>query len=212
MQGSWTVPAGILVALPAALPLAHGALVEPTAVAVHDVRHAGIRAGEKIVVVGGGPIGLLVALVAASVGAAVVTFEVDARRRMVAAELGLTVVDPAAQEPTSFVNDWTSTAGADVAFEVSGSAAGVNTAVEVLAARGRLVMVAIHAVAREVNLFRLFWRELTIVGARVYERQDFERAVELMAGGDIPAERLTSNIVPLEEVDRAFHALEVAAK
>ena len=60
----WNVPQEVLVAVPAALSLEHGALAEPTAVAVHDVRRAGLRDGERAVVVGGGPIGLLVACVA----------------------------------------------------------------------------------------------------------------------------------------------------
>src|SRR5437762_4202393 len=60
LQGSWTVPARLLVRLPPDLPLRHAALVEPTAVAVHDVRRSGLVSGEKALVVGGGPIGLLI--------------------------------------------------------------------------------------------------------------------------------------------------------
>jgi len=70
------------------------------------------------------------------------------------------------------------------------------------------VMVAIHSVPREVDLFRLFWRELTVIGARVYEREDFERAVQLVANGQIPASELITRIVPLDEVASAFAALE----
>ena len=84
------------------------------------------------------------------------------------------------------VDEWTGGAGADVAFEVSGSAGGVTTATHALGVRGRLVMVAIHSTPREVDLFRVFWRELTVIGARVYERQDFETAVRLVSTGDIP--------------------------
>ncbi len=69
MQSSWTVPARLLVRLPDDLPLDHAALVEPTAVAVHDVRRGAVTAGERVVVVGGGPVGLLVSLVAQQTGA-----------------------------------------------------------------------------------------------------------------------------------------------
>ena len=65
-------------------------------------------------------------------------------------------------------------AGADVAFEVSGAAAGVLGAIDLAKVRGTLVVVAIHPPPREVNLHRFFWRELTLLGARVYERADFE--------------------------------------
>jgi (R,R)-butanediol dehydrogenase / meso-butanediol dehydrogenase / diacetyl reductase len=208
MQASWTVPARLLVRLPDGLPLAYAALVEPTAVAVHDVRRGQVRAGEKVVVVGGGPVGLLVASVAGSAGADVLVLELDERRREVASRIGLNTMDPTTQDVAKHVEEWTAGAGADVAFEVSGSASGVATATDVLAVRGRLVMVAIHSVPREVNLFRLFWRELTVLGARVYEREDFERAAELVATGEVPAAELISWIVPLDDVALAFAALE----
>jgi 2-desacetyl-2-hydroxyethyl bacteriochlorophyllide A dehydrogenase len=208
LQGSWTVPARLLVRLPPDLPLDRAALVEPTAVAVHDVRRAGLVAGAKAIVVGGGPVGLLVARVAAVEGVDVMVVELDARRRAVAERLGLSAVDPAVEDVPAVVDRWTAGAGAPVAFEVSGSAAGVGLATEVLATRGVLVMVAIHSVPRAVDLFRLFWRELTIIGARVYERRDFEHAVDLVARGDVPAELLISRVVPLDEVNVAFDALE----
>ncbi|HTJ72527.1 MAG TPA: alcohol dehydrogenase catalytic domain-containing protein [Actinospica sp.] len=208
MQRRWVVPADTLVPLPADLPLDVAALVEPTAVAVHDVARAGLEAGERAVVVGGGPVGLLIALVARTTGADVRVVELSTGRRRIAQELGLTTWDPAADDVSELVEQWTGGAGADVAFEVSGAAAGVSTAVDVLAVRGRLCQVAIHAKPREVNLHRFFWRELTLVGARLYDRGDFERAVALIADGSIPARALISRVVPLAEAPAAFEALE----
>jgi (R,R)-butanediol dehydrogenase / meso-butanediol dehydrogenase / diacetyl reductase len=212
MQASWTVPARLLVRLPENLPLLYGALVEPTAVAVHDVRRGHVRAGEKVVVVGGGPVGLLVALVAGAAGADVLVLELDAQRRAVASRIGLNPMDPARSNVAGFVEEWTSGAGADVAFEVSGSVSGVTTATHVLSVRGRLVMVAIHPVPRYVDLFRVFWRELSVIGARVYEREDFDRAVDLVAGGQIPAAELVSRVVPLDKAASAFAALEAGGE
>ena len=54
----------------------------------------------------------------------------------------------------------------------------------------------------------MFWRELTLIGARVYERADFERAVELVAAGAMPADRLISRVEPLQRTADAFDALE----
>jgi (R,R)-butanediol dehydrogenase / meso-butanediol dehydrogenase / diacetyl reductase len=208
MQASWTVPADLLVRLPDDLSLRHGALVEPTAVAVHDVRRSGVRPGEHVVVIGAGPVGLLIACVARDAGAEVVVVEIEAHRRSVAEGLGLHTVDPTTVDIGAHVGRWTGGAGAAVAFEVSGSAAGVTTAVDVLAVRGRLVMVAIHPTPREVDLHRIFWRELEIRGVRVYERADFEEAVRLLAVGAVPAARLISTVVPLDDVTAAFDALE----
>jgi (R,R)-butanediol dehydrogenase / meso-butanediol dehydrogenase / diacetyl reductase len=211
LQRLWTVPARTLVRLPDAMSLQHAALVEPTAVAVHDVRRAGLVAGEKTVVVGGGPVGFLIAIVARETGADVLVIEPNAYRRELAEALGLRTLDPAAVDVTATVTEWTAGAGAAVAFEVSGAAAGVTAAVDALAVRGRLVLVAIHGTPREVNLHRFFWRELTLIGARLYHREDFERAVELVAAGVIPAAQLISAIVPLSEGRTAFELLEGGA-
>ncbi|BBC31898.1 Molecular chaperone GroES [Streptomyces graminofaciens] len=208
MQQRWTVPATTLIRLPEALALDRAALVEPTAVAVHDVGRAGVKEGERVVVVGGGPVGILIALVARAAGADVRIAELSAHRRALAEESGLTAWDPAVDDVPELVREWTGDAGADVAFEVSGAAAGVGTAVEVLGVRGRLCLVAIHPRPREINLHRFFWRELTLVGARLYDRSDFEKAVALVADGTVPADRLISKVVPLTEAPAAFEALE----
>ncbi|MGK3204258.1 zinc-dependent alcohol dehydrogenase [Amycolatopsis sp. MEPSY49] len=208
MQTSWTVPAETLVRLPYDLRLDHAALVEPVAVAVHDVRRADLRAGERVLVVGGGPIGLLIAIVARRSGAAVLLAEPDPFRRSVAEGLSLTPLDPRAEDFSATVDRQTGGAGVAVAFEVSGAEAGVATAVGALATRGRLVQVAIHPVPRPVDLHRFFWRELTLVGARLYDRDDFTAAVGLLGEGAIPAAALISRTEPLERAADAFAALE----
>jgi 2-desacetyl-2-hydroxyethyl bacteriochlorophyllide A dehydrogenase len=208
MQEFWNVRANLLIPLPINLDLAHAALVEPTAVAVHDVRRADLRPGQRALVVGGGPIGQLIALVARQAGADVLLVEPDPYRRELAASFGQQTADPNARDALC---DWHQGEYADVAFEVSGVTAGMATAVEELGPRGRLVLVAIHPQPREVNLHRFFWRELTLLGARLYERTDVETAVQLIAGGTIPAPSLISTIEPLERVGEAFTALQAGA-
>jgi 2-desacetyl-2-hydroxyethyl bacteriochlorophyllide A dehydrogenase len=208
LQQYWNVPASTLVRLPSGVSLRDAALVEPVAVAVHDVRRSELGDGDKAVVIGAGPIGVLIATVAVAFGAEVVIAEIDPARRATAAGLGLATLDPTSVEQAAWVEEWTGGAGADVVFEVSGSAAGVQAATDLVKVRGTLVVVAIHAQPRPLDLHRVFWRELRILGARVYERPDFERAAELVAEGTIPAEELVTAIVPLTEVQSAFGILE----
>ena len=208
LQEHWNVPASTLVRLPAGVSLRDAALVEPVAVAVHDVRRSELGPGDRAVVIGAGPIGVLIATVAAAFGAEVVIAEIDANRRSAAAEMGLRTLDPSAVDQVAWVEEWTGGAGADVVFEVSGSAAAVLGATSLAKVRGTLVVVAIHSQPRPLDLHRLFWRELRILGARVYERRDFERAVELVAEGAIPADRLITRVVPLAETASAFETLE----
>jgi len=208
LQRFWNVDADVLVALPDTLRLDHAALVEPVAVAVHDVRRGEVSTGDHVVVIGGGPIGVLIATVAKHSGAQVVVVEVDAGRRAAIAELGFQVLDPTTTDQAGWVNDWTAGAGADVAFEVSGAAAAVLGSTELVKVRGTVVVVAIHPQPRPINLQRVFWRELRILGARVYERADFERAIELLDSGVIPANALISSIQPITDTAAAFADLE----
>jgi 2-desacetyl-2-hydroxyethyl bacteriochlorophyllide A dehydrogenase len=208
MQASWTVSQDALVALPATLSLQAGALAEPAAVAVHDVRRSGLRESEHALVVGGGPIGLLIACVARAHGADVVLLELSEARRAFAETLGLRASDPREGDLEALIADWTGGKGADVAFEVSGAAAGIETAIQSLSARGRLVVVAIHSTPPPVNLFRVFWRELTLIGARVYQRDDFEEALRLLDSGAIPAAQMVTAVEPLGKVAAAFAELE----
>lgn len=208
LQSRWNVPAATLVRLPDDLDLQIAALAEPVAVAVHDVRRGEVAAGDKVVVIGGGPIGLLIASVARVEGADVRIIELDATRSQVARELGFDVIDPRAEDQQATVEAWTGGAGADVVFEVSGAPAAVLGATSLAKVRGTIVIVAIHPDPRPLDLQRVFWRELRILGARVYERRDFERAVDLLTAGSIPHETMITDVLPLDQTQAAFEQLQ----
>src|SRR5207244_155723 len=97
-QSSWTVPAFTLHRLPPGVDLKPAALVEPLAVACHDVRRGSLAPGDRVVVIGGGPIGLLIALVARAGDADVLLSEPNELRRGLAQELGLATADPAREQ------------------------------------------------------------------------------------------------------------------
>lgn len=208
LQRTWVVPADRLVVLDPDLDLQAAALVEPLAVAVHDVRRAEVAEGEQVLVVGGGPVGLLIALVARARGAEVRVSETDDVRRSLAQQMGLKTWDPRAVDVAEEIATWTRGNGVAVAFEVSGVPVGMDTVVASLAVRGRLCLVAIHPQRREVDLHRFFWRELTLVGARLYGREDFEEAAGLVADGSVPVSDLISRVVTLEKGADAFGLLE----
>jgi 2-desacetyl-2-hydroxyethyl bacteriochlorophyllide A dehydrogenase len=196
-QSSWTVPAFTLHRLPPSVDLRLAALTEPLAVACHDVRRGEIRPGETAVVLGGGPIGLLIALVARAAGARVVVSEINPRRLAFARSLGFEA------EPVPQLDD----AGADVVFEVSGSPAAALAMTELAALRGRIVVVAIHPEPPAVRHIDNFWKELDMRGARVYEPEDYERAIELVAAGALPLEQLITRVEPLERLPAVFAEL-----
>ena len=208
LQGMWTVPAHTLHRLPDSLALREGAMVEPVAVACHDVRMSDLKDGEFAAVIGGGPIGILVALVAQARGARVVMAEVNAFRLQLARDLGIDAINPLETDLPQLVNERTGGAGADVVFEVSGSQAGADTMTKLPRTRGRIVVVAIYGEAPKVDLFRFFWRELKLSGARVYEPEDFELAIELASTGRLPLAKLITDVLPLAGLEEAMHRME----
>lgn len=208
LQASWTVPAFTVHKLPLGVDLKLAALVEPLAVACHDVRMAVVAPGELAVVLGGDPIGMLIAMVARNAGARVVVSELSGFRLEFARSLGFEAVDPRAVDLAQFVREHSGDSGADVVFEVSGAKAAILSTTELLRIRGRPLLVAIYPQPAEINLFHFFWKELRLQGARVYEREDYEHAIELLAGGTLPLSRMISAVLPLREIAQAFTTLE----
>ena len=211
-QSHWTVPAYTLHRLPDSLSLRHGALIEPLAVACHDVRLADVSAGDEVVVLGGGPIGMLVALAARHEGANVLVSEINPYRVDLARKLGFGALNPLEGDLPAEVMRRTGGAGADIVFEVSGSQAGASVMTELLRTRGLAVVVAIFAQPPKLDLFRFFWRELRLQGVRVYEHQDFAAAIELAASGALPLDELITDIRPLSALKSGFEDMEAGGQ
>lgn len=207
-QNYWTVPAYTLHRIPANLSLKHAALIEPLAVACHDVRLAEVQAGDEVVVLGGGPIGMLVALVARHAGAEVIVSEINPYRVALARSIGLEAVNPRETDLVELVMRRTKGKGAEIVFEVSGSQAGADIMTELLRTRGLAVVVAIFAQKPKIDLFRFFWRELRLKGVRVYESQDFAAAIALAAEGALPLDELITDIRPLSALRSGFEDME----
>ena len=147
-------------------------------------------------VLGGGPIGILIALVAKQAGAQVLVSEINPFRLQLARELGLDTIDPRANDLPAYVTEQTDGAGANVVFEVTATAAGAEVMTQLPRTRGRIVIVGIFGQPANVDLFRFFWRELKLIGARVYEHEDFAQAIRLAAAGAIPLDQIITGYSP----------------
>ncbi len=211
LQYSWIVPAYTLHKLPDNLPLDVAALTEPLAVACHDVKVGRVKADEHVVILGGGPIGVLIALVARAEGAKVLVSEINAKRLQLLEEMGFDTIDPENQNLQKTVMERTEGIGADVVFEVTASPRGVEAMTKLPSVRGRIVIVGIVKEPPPVDLFQFFWKELQMFGARVYETEDFDRAIELAAGGSIPLEKLISKKIELHALQAAFETISDGA-
>lgn len=206
MQEYWTIPSHMVYKIPD-MPMERAALVEPLAVACHDVSMSRLQFGETALVIGSGPIGLLIALVAREAGANVIISEINKFRINLARELGFEVINSRNEDLVEKVLARTNGYGADVVFEVSGSEEGVAAMTMAAKARGRIVQVAIISEPVAVNLQRVFLRELEIIGARVYEHKDYTKAIELAASGRLPLNRIVSQVEPLSKLGEVLEKL-----
>lgn len=200
-------PASRLHTVPDGVSLRDAALTEPTSVAVHMVRRSGVGAGDRVLVLGGGPIGVLVALVARTNGVAdLVVSEPNARRRDRLAGFGIETFDPAAG--VDALLDRTDGEGFDVVFEVAGVAATLAAAPRLARVRGTILLGGLphHPVA--APFATAVMREQHLVGSRVYESRDMADAVELIATGRIPVAGLVTREVPLDNaIQDAYEVL-----
>lgn len=186
------VPAATLVRLPGGLPVTDASLVEPLAVAVHGIEQARVRAGERVLVVGAGAIGLAVAAVLRGRGQA---FDMVARhphQQTAAAGLG------AGLEPGD---------GYDVVLDAVGSTASLEDAVARVRPRGRIGLLGSFWEPASLAL-AFCMKEIELLPSMTYRcgasGRSFEEAVSLLAAArDIP-ERLVSHRFPLEGAAEAF--------
>ena len=201
------VPRRNVVALPADMPIEHGALVEPLAVAVHAVRRAGVQPGQAVFVAGAGPIGqsVVLALLMAGVERIAVS-DVAAGRRALVEQLGARSLDPAAGPTPDQVR-----AALDGPADVSIDAVGIDRTVQdcLLSTRlgGSVCLVGMGAPQLSLDAYRISVDEHTLVGSFTYSSVDFADAAAWVGGAASQAAALISRSVPLAQGPDAFAAL-----
>ena len=195
--------------LPQGVTDEQGAMVEPSAVAVHSVSSAGVKLGDTVLVTGGGPIGQLVILAALAAGAAAVYLsEPNERRRQRAETLGaVELLDPAEIDVPAYLHQ-ASGGGVDVAIECAGNVHAVQACLAALRPGGTLMQTGLHVRPAEVDLRSMTLRDITVRGANCFPVTSWPRVIRLIASGALPVERVVTNQIPLEDaVSAGFDAL-----
>jgi len=202
-----------LVRVPDGLALRTAALCEPLAVAQHAVTLSHVEPGRRALVSGAGPIGTMITAILRATGVDdVVVSEPGEKRRQLAQRLGATAVDPSALVIPPLPFD-SAEETFDVAFECSGKGTAVGACLAQLARGGRLVLVGTGIEHPPLDANRVLLNELTITGAFNYDARGFEKAIELLASGRIPAELLLeSDDVPLDGLVDAMKDLTSGAR
>jgi threonine dehydrogenase-like Zn-dependent dehydrogenase len=196
--------------LPAAVKPQHAALFGVASVALHDVRRAGVRLGERALVIGAGPIGQLTAQAARLAGAVVTVCDIDAQRLEIAGSLGAHGIVPLTTEAASW--DAVKKAGPfDVVIEDSGapvldSAIGANWGGGVLKHRSRVLMVAGRdRVSYSFNAGQGY--EMAVLHAGHFVRDDLVEVCRLAAEGALRLGPIVRDIVKAADAPAVYERL-----
>jgi L-iditol 2-dehydrogenase len=203
------LPAGNLIALPPGLSAVEGALIEPLSIALHSLRLAPPAVGDTVVVLGGGPIGLLTAAVLALAGASRIwVIEPLAHRRTMALALGADAALDPAEDVVAAINADTRGRGVDLVLDCAAKGDTANQCLQMVRAGGRVVYTGIPAEPR-VSLDVHLWRrkEIVIHNVRRSNREG-HAACELLARHVRLLAPLVTHARSLEDIERAFALVE----
>jgi (R,R)-butanediol dehydrogenase / meso-butanediol dehydrogenase / diacetyl reductase len=193
--------------LPASASLADGAIIEPLAVALHGVNMAGVKAGDKILILGAGPIGLAVAYWARRAGAAAVvlqdvaTFQQDRAMAMGATGFLAEPADPVGSAERALGGK------ADIVFECVGLPGLIAQAVEQVRNRGTILLLGLCTKPDTFNSFAMLSKEVRLITSAFFTRGEYETALDVLNAGSAEPRALVTGTISLEDTPTAFEAL-----
>jgi len=204
---------GHVVKVPAGVKAEHAALSEPLSCAVNSADNSRIEPGDTVVVVGAGPMGIMNACVAREVGAAqVILAEINPIRLKQAESFAFDrLVNPTTEDLKQIVMDSTGGIGADVAIVAAPAAAPQEEAVYLVRKRGTVCLFASLPASNKmlsIDSRAVHYGEVRVVGTSDSTPEHVRKAVELIAGGSLPAERLASHVLGLGDILRAYELMQ----
>lgn len=202
-----TVSAEMLWQLPAGVEVAHGALIEPLAVALHGIDVSGARPDDAICVLGCGPIGAMVLVALRARGfERVVAVEPNEERRRLATRLG--ALDAFDLEGVhDAVLEALGGAPPAIVLEAAGHVSAPGLAIELIAPEGTVALLGMLGEPVPISQLNVMLKEVTLRGSFAYRPAAFDEAIELLASGRVPAEELISSRRPLEDAADCFAEL-----
>lgn len=211
-QEFFPIPAEKVLKLPPSISIDQAAMVEPVSVGVHAIRRAGGVEGKNVLVLGAGTIGNLLAQSARASGARkVMVSDVSTYKIERACLCGLDcAVNPREQDLGQEILNCLGPERADVIFEAVGVEDTITDAVRLARKGSTIVVVGVFGKKPVVDLGLVQDRELTLVGTLMYQRQDYDRAIEFMAAGKMVLDPLISSRFPFARYLDAYHAIEAS--
>jgi threonine dehydrogenase-like Zn-dependent dehydrogenase len=181
------------------------AMAEPVSIAVRAVNRAAVRPGERAVVLGAGPIGQCICLVARERGAEVLAIDLLESRLALSRELGAdTHAWHDADEVVAFARRWAGPAGPPVVFDATGAAAATTAMVTMVASAGRAVQVGMSDQQASIRVGMLTEKELDLLGVSCCGEAEFAEAVAVAERNGAALLRLVSHEFPLDKAPEAI--------
>ncbi|WP_380678213.1 zinc-dependent alcohol dehydrogenase [Salinigranum sp. GCM10025319] len=206
-EGFLAVPEEALHPIPEDVPQKHAAVAEPTSIGARAViENSRVGAGDRVLVEGPGPIGLLTAQIASAQGGEVVVSGVgqDAEYRLpLATELGFETVNVADDDPEARRERHTGGVGYDVVFDTTGHPSGLTSAVEEVRKGGQIVLVG-QTGETTMPYSPLVRAEIDLQCSYASMYEDFERSFRLIRSGDVDCETFVDDRFSLLDADEAF--------
>jgi threonine dehydrogenase-like Zn-dependent dehydrogenase len=187
------------------LPASTAALIEPVSIAVRSVARGRVAEGERVVVLGAGPIGQAVALAALDRGAKVLLVDRIASRLEHGTTLGAdTLLATDDEDGFAKARDWAGGDGPEVVFEATGVPALVKGSLELVAQAGRVVVVGLSTDEAPIRVGALPFKEIDLLGVSCCAAEDFAGAVDLVQRRADAASTLVTHEFPLEQAPEAI--------
>ncbi|RLE11636.1 sorbitol dehydrogenase [Candidatus Aerophobetes bacterium] len=198
--------------LPDNVDFISGALCEPLSCAVHGViEKTGVEAGEVVVVIGPGPLGLLSSQISKVEGGFVVVMglSIDGERLSLAKKLGAdVVVDIEKENPEEIIKDLTMGYGADIVLECSGSPSGANLGLKLIRKKGKFTQMGLFGRPIEIDFEQIAYKELKVTGFFSHNWTSWEKALKLLEQGKVQTKPLVTEKLPITEWKKGFDKKE----
>lgn len=206
----FSVAASKVIKLPSNMSFDDGAMVEPASVAVGAVRRSGNIEGQNIVVLGAGQIGNLVAQVAKASGARkVIITDINQKRLDFAVQCNIEFcVNTNTVGLKSAIKKYFGDDEADVIIDCAGVKNSFDQAMSNARCASKIVIVGNYKAPVEIEMPRLQRREVDMIGVMMYVREDFDKAINLIATGKINTSVLISNYFDIHKFKEAYEYID----
>ena len=190
------------------------ALAEPFAVGFHVMNRSGMKLGDSALICGAGPIGTILAVCARACGASLVAVsEVNEKRLALAKSLGFETINPAKEDALARCMELTGGDGFDKVYESTGVKSSVLMTTDACKIRGTITPLSLAGTPVEFTLGKVSFKELSVIGSRVYSHADFIGGVRLLErlsrAGDLSP--LVSDELSLDDAQKAVDSMITGA-